>query len=163
MDLTVHIEKNKKLLNCRVAALIVRDGKILLEDHGKGNGGDGFLFLIGGRISYNTSTKESLRRELQEEVNVTDYKANLAICYETFFTNAKNMTVHEFGYIYKVETDQPIPESIVENGRTIHFKWVDVNDLKNKDVRPFFIKDIEQYLDGQIHHLIVNEADLTAE
>jgi len=49
----------------RVAALIVRDDKILLAEHEKG--GRRYWLLPGGGMEYGESTEETLKRELLEE------------------------------------------------------------------------------------------------
>ncbi len=54
-----------KRTRIRVAALIVREGKILLAMHEKG--GRRYWLLPGGGVEYGESIEEALVRELQEE------------------------------------------------------------------------------------------------
>lgn len=152
-DLTLKMD-DQKVLNCRVAALIIRDGKVLFE-----RGHSGALFLMGGRIQHFSESQRCLQRELEEELSVIEYTAELCLIYENFFVNPKKQQVHELGYVYRVETDQDIPLVAEDDGRTIYFEWVDIENLKTEDIRPSFVKDIHLYLDGAIHHKTIRQGD----
>lgn len=63
------MENSHRQVRIRVAAIIVRDGAILLVKHVKA--GQSYWMLPGGGVNFGESLSEALVRELKEEVGVS--------------------------------------------------------------------------------------------
>lgn len=128
--------------NFRVAALIIKDDCLLIHRLKNSD----FYLLPGGRVDMGEDTETSLLRELKEELKVSASIDSLLWVSENFFTH-NNERFHEIGYYYLVNCS--IENSILEQdsfqvqdeGNTFEFKWIPLNELKNTEFYPLFIKD----------------------
>ncbi len=70
MDLT--LKTREGYFNYRVAAVIIKDDKILAQRNTKTNE----YYLPGGRVTFGETSEEALLREIKEElkIDITDYK-----------------------------------------------------------------------------------------
>lgn len=153
-DISVMLDGYK--FNYRVAAIIKKDGKILLHKSKK----DNFYAIPGGRVKVGESSIKTLKREFIEEmgkdINVKDFTGLV----ENFFEyNGKKY--HEIMFLFNVEfvdNDLYNVEKITgleENGK-IEFIWKNINELKKLDVRPVFLKE-KLLKTEKIGHIINNK------
>ena len=54
------------ILNIRVGAIIMKNGKILMVGNGRSN----YLYSVGGRIKFGETAEEAVVREVYEETGV---------------------------------------------------------------------------------------------
>lgn len=144
------ITNQKGEFKVRVAAVIRQKGRVLLLNEPLVGS---YWFLPGGRAEMHESTDETLFRELKEEMNVTAKIGALLWVVENFYTFS-GVAKHVLGFYYSVE----IPESHslsreeeyfakrAEDGiiKQFHFRWVTIDDIEKKDIRPPFIKKLLQ-------------------
>lgn len=142
-DLTIEVDGG--LLNCRAAAIIIHDGKVLFHR----NTADVYYALIGGRVQMCESSDDTAKREIKEElgkdIEITGYVATI----ENFFT-AKGKDFHEILFVHKAEfideNDKKITDTlqnIEENKeKNIQYEWLDISKFDKYDIRPSIIKDI---------------------
>lgn len=145
-DITVNF--NDGVLNCRAAAIIEHDGKILFHK----NKADDYYALIGGRVKINESSDNTIKREILEElgkeIELTGYIGTV----ENFFIH-KDKKYHEIMFIHKAEfvndEDKKITETMqnieveeLERGAHIEYVWLDVKNLNNYNVRPKVVKEV---------------------
>lgn len=64
MDLTFKTEKGR--FNYRVGAIIIQDGKVLVVK----NSASSYYYSVGGRVHYNETCEEAVKREVREEVGI---------------------------------------------------------------------------------------------
>lgn len=142
-DLSIEVDGG--LLNCRAAAIIIHDGKVLFHR----NTADVYYALIGGRVQMCESSDDTVKREIKEEigkdVEITGYVATI----ENFF-NAKGKAYHEILFVHKAEfvedEDKKITETLQniegDTEKHVQYEWLDINKFDEYDIRPSMIKDI---------------------
>jgi 8-oxo-dGTP pyrophosphatase MutT (NUDIX family) len=134
------------------AAVIIDTGKgIIFEKDPKTN----YYFIIGGGIKIGESSEEAAVREIKEEIGIEIGieigNIKLKTIVERFFSE-KNIKYHEFCfyYTYKLNKNIELPKNIY---------ILDMDEIKNVDVKPEIILEIIKSKNKGISHLIINEID----
>ena len=157
---SIKMKNNDYNFKFRVSGLIIKNNKLLLVDMDD----NGFLCLPGGYVELGETTEEAVRRELKEEIQ-KDVKIEKYLgVVENYFINKYSKKMHEISFYYLMDfVSNDIDDNdftLVENdkGRTIKidFKWRDINDLIDFDVRPALLKNIINNK-LEFNHLIFNE------
>ena len=139
-------EKNIKF-DYRVAAIIECDGKYLFQQMKN----DSNYTLVGGRATLMSTSKQSIIRELKEELG---YKAEenelkLVQIAENFFDyynkQGKIEKVHSILFIYKISISRESDIANKNNFTIIDKKstklfWLNENDIKEKSILPNLAK-----------------------
>lgn len=121
------------MLPDRIAAIIIREKKILLET----GTGPNFFWTPGGKVESEESHNETLARELQEELQVTLKSMENYISYKTVNeVSGKEQLVH--CYLADFEGNLKPSEEIKEYG------WFSKQELL--DGKPLVSKGIEKNL-----------------
>ena len=75
--------------------------------------------------------------------------------------------MHEISFYYLMIPIEKIDANnftIIENDKNhtikLDFKWVDLKDINNYDIRPSFLKRILESGNFEFNHLIFNELDI---
>ena len=157
---SIKMKNNDYNFKFPVSGLIIKNNKLLLVDMDD----NGFLCLPGGYVELGETTEEAVRRELKEEIQ-KDVKIEKYLgVVENYFINKYSKKMHEISFYYLMDfVSNDIDDNdftLVENdkGRTIKldFKWIDINDLNDFDVRPALLKNIINNK-LEFNHLIFNE------
>lgn len=142
-DITIDVKDWR--LNCRAAAIIIHNNKVLLHHNVK----DTHYALLGGRVKFGENSADTVKREIKEElgkdIDITGYISTI----ENFF-EANNKKYHEIMFIYKAEfineDDKKIEttlQNVEENEeKQIQYEWISLEDFENKNVLPKVIKQI---------------------
>ena len=146
----------------RVSGLIIKDNKLLLVDMDD----SGFLCLPGGYVELGETTEVAVKRELLEEVGKKfDISEYLGVV-ENYFINKYSKKIHEISFYYLMTPIENIGTNnftIVENDKghkiKLDFKWIDLKEINNYDIRPSFIKQILNNENLKFNHLIFNGLD----
>ena len=146
----------------RVSGLIIKDNKLLLVDMDD----SGFLCLPGGYVELGETTEVAVKRELLEEVGKKfDIIEYLGVV-ENYFINKYSKKIHEISFYYLMTPIENIGTNnftIVGNDKghkiKLDFKWIDLKEINNYDIRPSFIKEILNNENLKFNHLIFNELD----
>ena len=145
------------ILNIRVGAIIMKDGKILMVGNERAN----YLYSVGGRIKFGETAEEAVVREVFEETGVKMEIDRLGFVHENYFygdaPSNLGKLIYEISFFFymKVPSDfAPISESFTEDNSKEHLKWVSLDEdikmypeffrteLKNQaDTVKHFIKD----------------------
>ena len=145
------------ILNIRVGAIIMKDGKILMVGNERAN----YLYSVGGRIKFGETAEEAIVREVFEETGVKMEIDRLGFVHENYFygdaPSNLGKLIYEISFFFymKVPSDfAPISESFTEDNSKEHLKWVSLDEdikmypeffrteLKNQaDTVKHFIKD----------------------
>ena len=106
------------ILNIRVGAIIMKDGKILMVGNEKSN----YLYSVGGRIKFGETAEEAIVREVLEETGVKLEVDRLGFVHENYFygdapTNLGKLIYEISFYFYmKVPSNfAPVSDSFTED------------------------------------------------
>lgn len=154
MDVSVMINNTK--FNYRVATLIKSNNKILLHKSKE----DDFYAIPGGRIMIGETSENALKREFIEEIGAKITIKNYLGTVENFFEyNEKKY--HEVMIVYESNFDSDSnfykKERIIglEGNGKIEFIWKTIDEIKELDLRPLFLKE-NIISNTPITHLINN-------
>ncbi len=143
----------------RVSGIVFKDSKVLFVDMDD----SGFLCLPGGYVELGETTEEACLRELNEEVGKKFKIEKYCGVVENFFRNKFNKDIHEISFYYVLTTDDELATTdfiIMENDKgnviKLNFKWIDLTEIENYDIRPGFLKTILKN-NLTFNHLVINE------
>jgi mutator protein MutT len=123
----------------RVAALIIKDGKILLVEHEKG--GRRYWLLPGGGVEYGESVEEALKRELQEEVGIEIAVHELLWLVDSIPADRHRHVLNLILSAEALTTEiHPHPDEVLRDAR-----WMDLHDLPNLELFPDTKDEILRY------------------
>ena len=119
------------LINIRVGAIILKDGRFLMV----GNDRENYLYSVGGRIQFGETSEQAVVREVEEETGVRMEVDRLGFVSEVYFygDSPSNLgkTIYEMSLYYymKVPEDfSPVSEDFKGGEATEHLRWVSVDD-----------------------------------
>ena len=129
-DMSVPCEEG--ILNIRVGAIILRDGKLLMVGN---NIRPQYLYSVGGRIKFGETAEEAVVREVLEETGIRMEIDRLGFVHENYFygdakTNLGKL-VYEISFFFymKVPADfEPECGSSTEDDSKEFLRWIDVDD-----------------------------------
>lgn len=126
MDITVPCANG--LINIRVGAIIMKDGKILMAGN---KARPEYLYSVGGRVQFGETAEQAVIREVFEETGVTMEIDRLGFLHENYFygdaeTNLSKLIYEISFYFYmKVPEDfEPVCESFTEDGHEEFLTWI---------------------------------------
>ena len=118
------------ILNIRVGAIIMKDGKILMV----GNDRD-YLYSVGGRVKFGETAEEAVVREVFEETGVQMEIDRLGFVHENYFygdmPSNRNKLIYEislFFYMKVPDAFAPISESFMEDNSKEHLVWASLDE-----------------------------------
>ncbi len=120
-----------------VLGVVKRGNKILVSEGYDKVKDEVFYRSIGGGIEFLEESKEALKREFKEELNI-DIKVGdfLGIAENIFTYNGKD--AHELILFYNVEIDENDYKEkyhIIEENEESDAMWIDVDKFKNKELK----------------------------
>jgi len=140
----------------RCAAVIIRNGKVLLQRDGNE------YAMIGGHVQVGETGEQAVVREFEEELGVK-IRCQRMIWVEESFWSWKGKQNHTLSFYYLAE---PCDEnSLPAEGQFIHQKdnpqieigWKEIDSLHELTVYPAFVKQEIQQLSPGIRHFVSRE------
>ena len=114
------------ILNIRVGAIIMKDGKLLMV----GNDRD-YLYSVGGRVKFGETAEDAVVREVFEETGVRMEIDRLGFVHENYFygdaPSNLNKLIYEISFFFYMkvpDTFAPVNESFTEGGSRENLVWV---------------------------------------
>ena len=130
MDLTLPCGEN--LVNLRVGAIILKDGRFLMVGNKKR---PHYLYSVGGRIQFGETAEEAVKREVLEELGIPMEIDRLGFVHENFFTadvpGKEGKLVYEVSFFFYMKVPEdftPISGSFTEDGQEEFLQWVSPED-----------------------------------
>lgn len=108
---------------------------------------DGYIFVLGGKMKVGESSRETVIREVKEEIGMDVKNVTLRSLIENFY-KAGDINVQEICFIYEIDD---VFEGILPSG----FIEVAVGDMNKYDIRPKQIIDILKNGNSPFKHSII--------
>jgi len=147
-DIRLMIEDVK--FGARAVGVLKKNDKILCQKRKQ----DEFWALPGGKIRVGETGKETIVRELSEEIGVTNCTVERIQSVSEHFFKYEKDKYHQyiFAYIVKVN-DNDILSNIefegIEENENLVFKWFDIDEINETPIKPDFLKEDLLKLDDE--------------
>lgn len=146
------------ILNIRVGAIIMKDGKLLMV----GNDRVDYLYSVGGRIKFGETAEEAIVREVFEETGVNMEIDRLGFVHENYFycdsPSKLGKLVYEISFYFYMRVPNnftPISESFTEDNSKEHLRWISL-DEDVKMYPEFFRSELKNSTDA-VKHFVKDE------
>ena len=161
MRTSINIKNDNYKFKFRVSGLIIRNNKILTVEMDD----SGFLCLPGGHVELGETTEEAVIRELYEETAQSVIIKKYLGVTENYFINKHKTQIHEIAFYYLMDfTNENIETNdfdLIENDKghniKLSFKWININELDNYNLKPLFLKQILKTDNLEFNHLIIKD------
>ena len=147
------------LFNYRVAAIIPKDGKILMARTPQET--RVFYYSVGGRVHFGESLTEAVLREVREETGADCEIDRLACIHENFFVDDSGVPFHEVSAFFVIRPNDDLLR--VENGRVTdqtdageYLEWIDPHRCEDT-IYPEFFRTIDFETDREFRHIVTYE------
>jgi ADP-ribose pyrophosphatase YjhB (NUDIX family) len=164
----ITFEKGKKRFAFRIAGVAISNNKVLLHRSVL----DDFWALPGGRCELLENSKDTLMREMKEEMGV-EIKIIRPLYFVENFFKIENRDSHEVSIIYLMQFP-PESKKIVERdtfygnesqlgfekddayGKELRliFRWFNINELEKLEVYPSFLRTSLKNIKAYPEHII---------
>lgn len=153
----ISFKTNEGRFNYRVAGLIINNTKLLIMTDEQSP----YYYLPGGRVLMNELSEDAIVREIREELNV-QVKVNRMLWFNENFFHEEHYdeNFHEicFYYLLDIADNNLINQEkefvITESEKIFTFFWKEMNEIKNLDLRPSFVKNDILNLPQSIVHKV---------
>lgn len=139
MDLTFNTLDGK--FNYRVGAIIIHDNKLLVVKNRKAT----YFYSVGGRVKYNETCEEAVKREVKEELGIEMDIDRAVFFHEQFFDEKDSKEhFHEIAMYYLMKVSDNITDisccSLTHNDIEEELTWLPIDSLINYTVFPKFFE-----------------------
>ena len=155
-DMTVQCDDG--LINIRVGAIILKDGKLLMA----GNQRSEYLYSVGGRVKFGETAEQAVVREVYEETGVKMDIDRLGFIHELYFIGdspaKQGKLVYEISFFFYMKVPdgfEPKCDSFTEDGTEEYLKWISLND-EQKIYPEFFRTELKKDSVG-VRHFVTDE------
>ena len=132
MDVDMTVPCGEGIINIRVGAIIMKDGKFLMA----GNAGrTGYLYSVGGRIRFGETAEQAVIREVYEETGVHMEIDRLGFVHENYFYgdagSSLDKLVYELSFYYYMKAPEdfsPVSDSFYEGDQKEFLHWIAPDD-----------------------------------
>lgn len=119
------------ILNIRVGAIIMKDGKVLMA----GNEKVDYLYSVGGRIKFGETAEDAVVREVFEETGIKMEIDRLGFVHENYFRgespDKRGKLIYEISFYFWMKTPAdftPSSTSYTEDGRREFLTWIRLDE-----------------------------------
>ncbi len=153
--------------NYRVVGVAIDKGRVLLQTAE----GEGLWALPGGRGELMEPARETLKREMQEELNTDVQVGRLIWVVENFFTGndfltGDEMSCHELGFYFLMELPESSPLrdltefARIENEYTLLCRWHRLDDLIKVPLVPTFLRTALKTITENTEHIVHTDGEV---
>ena len=145
------------LVNIRVGALIVKDGRMLMVESCHG-----YLYSVGGRIKMGETAEEAVVREVLEETGVKMSVKRLIAVHENYIygdmsTNLGKL-IYEVSFYFLMDVPEdfkPVCDSVTEEGVREALAWVGPDTTKK--IYPDFFREEVLNPSSSVRYFLTDE------
>lgn len=157
MNKDMSVQCGDGLINIRVGAIIMKDGKLLMV----GNQRSDYLYSVGGRIKFGETAEQAVVREVFEETGAKMDIDRLGFIHENYFygdapTNFGKL-IYEISFFFYMKVPQnfePECNSSTEDDSREYLKWISTDS--GQKIYPEFFKTELQTFQSQVRHIITD-------
>lgn len=119
--------------------------------------------LPGGAIATLERGKDVVKREFREETDC-DVEVIRPLWFIEYFFEFDNLKQHQYiiGYLLDIKDDSKLLQNDefdgIEEGKNIIYKWINIKDIKNENIKPDYLK--EKLLNIKDNFEFIEEEDL---
>jgi len=137
--------------NVRVAGVLLRDGKLLVQRDK--NGAE--YALPGGHVQVGEETQNALKREFREEMGL-DISVKRLLWTEECFWQWGSRRAHTFTFYYLIEGEIADTGAFAaqKDNDNVLYGYLTIKELKNATVYPAFIKEQIDLPDAMPKHFV---------
>ena len=146
------------LINLRVGAIIMRDGKFLMV----GNQRADYLYSVGGRIQFGETAEEAVIREVLEETGVRMEIDRLGFVHENYFIGDApgnlGKLIYEVSFFFYMKVPEgfsPVSESFTEDNSPERLQWIAPDDPRT--YYPDFFRNELLHPTHTVKHFVTDE------
>ena len=154
MSHDILFKNDEHVFSYRVAGLLVREDKILLQrDIWKNHA------VPGGHVSFMETTEETLKREFLEEINAVIGVDRLVAVQENFFMWGEK-PCHQLHFYYQIHLEEeniqlegefPVCDELGDLRVDLDFVWIPLEELDKISVYPREIRKLLEKREGVLH------------
>ena len=155
----ISIDHGSHKFQVRAAAIFIWNGSVLLHRLE----GDSFWALPGGRVEPGESAAATVVREMREELDQEVVCGALACVVENFYED-RGSQIHEIGFYFQANFaegsrlfDLTQLHIGIEGNRRLEFKWFQIANLKDVDLRPSFLRQALSARAPHFQHIVQQE------
>lgn len=155
-DMTVPCDSG--LINIRVGAIIMQNGKILMV----GNERNDYFYSVGGRIQFGETAEEAVIREVLEETGVRMEVDRLGFIHENYFVgdapNNFGKLIYEVSFFFYMKVPDgfsPVSESFTEDQSKEYLEWVSPDE--ERTIYPSFFRTELAHPTDSVKHFVTDE------
>lgn len=139
------------LINLRVGAIIMKDGKLLMVGNKKRSE---YLYTVGGRIQFGETAEQAVIREVFEETGARLEIDRLGFVHENYFYGDDALNsgklIYEISFYFYMKTPEdfsPVCASVTEDGQEEFLRWI-APDSSEHYFPAFFRTELKEPTDG---------------
>lgn len=153
----IQFKTNDKRFNCRVSGICIKENKFFLTRLPS----DDFWTFVGGKVAFDESTDIAVIREFNEETGVCLQIERLLAIIENFF-DLDGYSWHQYIFFYNLKDENNLLEFFdgerkIDDEENAVYKWFDLSELDNINIKPSCSKEILKNLSANIQHYIVRD------
>lgn len=155
----IKFQHDNNIFSFRVVGVIIHSNKILMQRVK----GDVSWALPGGKCEFNETSIDALKRELFEEIEVKEILSSRLLWVVENFYEKHNVKLHEMSmyYLINIKEDEKVcgldTFNVQEHDHTLEFKWLNLDNIHNENIKPDFLKTRLNNLGDEIEHIIAIE------
>ena len=140
-DIRLMIEDVK--FGARAVGVLKKNNRILFQKRKQ----DEFWALPGGAIEVTERGRDVVRRELEEEIGLTNVRVERPLWFVEYFFKFDGLNQHQYiiGYLLDIDDDNEVIEKDeiegIEEGKNIIYKWIPVEEIATANIKPDYLKD----------------------
>lgn len=138
--------------NYRVGGVVIKRQQVLVCHEPEGD----FWYLPGGQVEVGEEARQTLAREIYEELQIGARVGRMLWVTENFFVHG-GCDIHEVGLYFVLDLPlEPTTEPLIgkEGEQNLWFRWIHLQDLPQTNLKPDVLKGALRALPVRTKHMV---------